>query len=164
MEWYQPPQNTQLYLHPPNNNSQVFTNCGGRIVFPAGEVCCEHSSSPGCWEIYQYLGKSHTMREVPPLAPIFGEWRSTWPCFLVILISLFSFPGGELVNMAGCRLLRKTDSQKTATAPSRYLFLDSDINIPQSGLLYRLAGLGWAVSPQKEISVFPISPYFPQAV
>lgn len=41
------PQNTQLYLHPPSNNSQVFTSCGGRIVSPAGEVSCEHSSSLG---------------------------------------------------------------------------------------------------------------------
>lgn len=46
------PQDTQLYLHPLGNNSQIFTRVGGRIIFPAGEVCWEHSSSLGCWEIY----------------------------------------------------------------------------------------------------------------
>lgn len=48
-DWHQPPQNTQLCLHPPSNNSQIFSSCGGRIVFPAGEVSCEHSRF---WEIY----------------------------------------------------------------------------------------------------------------
>lgn len=68
------PQKTHLYLHPPSNNRQVFTSCGGRIVFSAGEVCCDHNSSLGSWDIYcpAILGKSHIMTEVPPFSHFWG--------------------------------------------------------------------------------------------
>lgn len=77
------------------------------------------------------------------------------------LTSVFSFPGGEsAVDLAGGKLQRKTGSEKKYPEPplvAKYLFLAADGNSPHSGLLYRLARLGWAFFLQKPHR-FPFHP------
>ena len=55
----------------------------------------------------------------------------------------------------GCR--GKMAQKKIPGAPSKYLFLAADGNSPHSGLLYRLARLGWAFSLQNSHR-FPFHP------